>query len=87
MLFAFMKKNSSSVLPKLTIDRRQWGRWAVAGLLASAAGLLWKRNGIALNQQRCADKEGRIGCQQCGIFDRCGHPRALSVKQFLEKRG
>jgi|GEM_PF-1100578 hypothetical protein len=89
MWFGFLKKSNEADSVKLHSGRRQWlaasARWAVVGVFAAATGMLWKRNGITLNRQVCTDMEGRLGCQECGAFDSCGHPRALSVKQFLEK--
>jgi hypothetical protein len=76
---------------QLNINRRNWllaaGRWGVVGLIAATVGRLWKRNGVSMNRQICVDTEGKIGCRGCAYFDACGHPKALSAKQFLEKRG
>ena len=88
MLFGFLRKSNTG----LTLgSRRKWllaaGRWGVVGLIAAAVGGLWKRNGIAINRQTCTDTQGKIGCRRCAYFDDCGHPKALSVKQFLEKHG
>jgi hypothetical protein len=70
-------------------NRRNWllaaGRWGVVGLIAAAVGGLWKRNGVSMSRQTCADTEGRVGCRQCVYLSDCGHPKALSAKQVLLK--
>jgi hypothetical protein len=84
-----IKKDYNCLEYEKVKKRRQWliasARWAIAGVLAATAGTLWKRNGIAMNRQVCQDAEGRVGCRECSVFNSCGHPRALSVRQFLEK--
>lgn len=91
MWFGFLKKNNNIEITTVFAARRELFkstvRWAIVGSFAGTVGMLWKRNGITLNRQTCSDTEGRMGCRDCSIFARCGHPRALSVKQFLEKQG
>lgn len=72
-----------------TTTRRQWitttARWGALGAAAAAwlrAG--WPKSGV--DEQPCIDLKGQAGCRACGIFNSCGLPRALSVKQFLEDR-
>lgn len=91
MWFGCLKKNNNTEITTVSASRRELFkstvRWAIVGLLTGAIGVLWKRNGITLNRQTCSNAEGRRGCRECGLFASCGHPRALSVKQFLEKQG
>jgi hypothetical protein len=86
MLFGFLKKNKTELLSD---SRRKWllaaGRWGVVALIAAAVGGLWKRNGVSMVRETCADVEGRIGCRGCVYFDVCGHPKALSAKEIIFK--
>jgi hypothetical protein len=76
---------------QLNANRRNWllamGRWGIVGLIVAAVGGLCKRNGVAMSRQTCADMEGKVGCRQCVYLSDCGHPKALSAKQVLEKHG
>jgi len=72
-----------------TTNRRQWmtatARWGALGAVA-AVWLRVSTSGSGAAEQRCIDLQGRTGCRACGLFDRCGLPRALSVKQVLKDR-
>ena len=57
---------------------RTCGRVAIAGGLATAAALLWKRKTTHLDFQKCVN---RGICSQCGIFNNCQLPQALSAKK------
>jgi hypothetical protein len=88
MRFGFLKKNKTETISD---SRREWlvaaGRWGVIALIAGAVGGLWKRGGIVSRRENCADAEGKIGCRKCAYLNDCGHPKALSAKQFLKKHG
>jgi len=88
MLFEFLKKNKTK---PISDGRRNWllaaGRWGVIGLIAAAVGGLWKRNGVSMSRQTCADTEGKVGCRQCVYLSDCGHPKALSAKDVISKMG
>ena len=88
MSFEFFKKNK---MESVSETRRNWllaaGRWGVVGLIAAAVGGVWKRNGVSMNRQTCADTEGKVGCRQCVYLSDCGHPKALSAKQIISKKG
>lgn len=60
-------------------------RWGVLGVVGAVTGVFLKRKPTVENEQACVDTARRLGCRQCGQLDRCGLPRALSVKQFLKK--
>ncbi|MHC5182474.1 MAG: hypothetical protein ACYSOW_11510 [Planctomycetota bacterium] len=68
--------------------RRQWFssglRWGVAGLMAAVSARLLNRDKTA--DQSCADPKGHTGCRGCGVLNGCSLPRALSFKQFLQKK-
>jgi hypothetical protein len=85
MSFESLKKNKTEIVSD---SRRNWllaaGRWGVIGLIAAAVGGLWKRNGLAMSRQTCADTEGKVGCRQCVYLENCGHPKALSMKQKVK---
>ena len=63
------------------ITRREFfrtcGRNVVAGGLAALAAVLWKRNS-GLSNQECVNNGI---CGQCGVFDKCRLPQALSAKK------
>jgi hypothetical protein len=74
---------------ELNKNRRNWllgaGRWGILGLIAAAVGGVWKRNGVSMGRQTCADTEGKVGCRQCVYLNDCGHPKALSTKQKIKR--
>jgi hypothetical protein len=56
-------------------------RYGLLGLLAAAASLAARKP--RSSGQRCIN---RGICGDCGVFDQCGLPRALSVKQEKGRR-
>lgn len=57
-------------------------RWTAAGLIAAVSGHLLRRE----KKQACIDPKGHIGCRGCGVLSGCSLPRAVSFKQFLQKK-
>jgi hypothetical protein len=88
MWFGFLKRNKAEAISD---SRRQWliaaGRWSIVVMIAAAVGGLWKHGQITSRRESCTDAEGKIGCRKCAYLNECGHPKALSAKQFLKKHG
>jgi anaerobic selenocysteine-containing dehydrogenase len=63
------------------ISRREFfrtcGRGVIAGGLATIAAVMWKRK-ASLSNQECINQGI---CRQCGVFEKCELPQALSVKK------
>jgi hypothetical protein len=68
-------------------SRRKWllstGRGVAFSLIALGTGGLWKRNGISMYRETCIDQQNKTGCRQCALLDRCGHPKALTLKRVV----
>ena len=69
-------------------SRRQWLRGSLRwGLLSAMTGLsahlLLRKPGI--EESSCRDPQGHSGCRGCLSLGGCKLPRALSVKQFLNR--
>ena len=71
--------------PNEHISRRRWFaaglRWGVAGLISAVSVHLLSRK----KEDSCIDPHGHLSCRGCGALDGCSLPRALSVKQYLQK--
>lgn len=68
-------------------DRRQFFtsllRGATLGTLGAAGGLAVVKRRRLLREGKCINQSV---CKGCGVFDDCGLPRALSVRQTQERR-
>ena len=70
-------------------SRRQWFATLLRGGLLAAFGgasIHLLRRESSGEETDCADPKGHIGCRACRELNHCKLPRALSVKQFLNKR-
>ncbi len=70
-------------------SRRQWLRgflrWGLLGAMTGlSAHLLQRKPGI--EESPCLDPQGDTGCRRCLSLGGCKLPRALSIKQFLNRR-
>jgi hypothetical protein len=66
--------------------RRRWFmaglRWTAAGVISAVSLRLLSRKPT---DESCADPHGLLSCRDCGALNGCSLPRALSLKQFLQK--
>jgi len=73
---------------KQQTSRRQWMAGLLrGGVLTLFGGTSWHllRRENAVDEKDCIDPLGHIGCRACNDLNGCGLPRALSVKQFLNR--
>jgi hypothetical protein len=56
-------------------------RYTTLGLLGGGIGFEYFKRRKLLHQGKCVNDKV---CSQCGVFDRCGRPEALSAKKVLE---
>jgi hypothetical protein len=66
--------------------RRHWFtaglRWTAAALISAVSLRLLSRKPT---EESCVDPHGHLSCRDCGALNGCSLPRALSLKQFLQK--
>jgi len=70
-------------------SRRQWLigslRWVLLGIFSGVSVHLLRRK-PTITETACIDLKGYTGCRNCQRLKGCKLPRALSVKQFLNKQ-
>lgn len=75
---------SMRFLPQKPESRREFfrgaARYGLLSLLAAAASLSARKR--TLTGQRCVN---RGLCGNCGVFEGCGLPQALSAKRYLKR--
>jgi len=57
-------------------------RYATLGLLGAAGGSIVAKSRRAMREGKCVNKGL---CRGCGVFDECGLPQALSLKDGLAR--
>ncbi len=70
-------------------SRRRWLRsslrWGLLSVMAGvSAHLLRRKPGV--EEKPCVDPKAHLGCRNCSQLGGCRLPRALSVKQFLNRQ-
>lgn len=70
-------------------SRRQWItgsiRWGLLTAFSAVSVYLLRRKG-GVEEAACRDPKGQAGCRACLELKGCKLPRALSIKQFLNKQ-
>jgi len=82
------KFSKATTVDAQAINRRNFlclGRLGVLGLIVSGLYGLSKRSNSSRHLETCVDIQGETGCRQCTNLSACGHPKALSIKQFISK--